>query len=74
MLTINELRLSIYKENGSAGRDLNLFDIYSFVCFFFVLAGLIEYSIAQSIDIKYRLRDFYKAQQVQKQSSLYLWE
>lgn len=64
VLTINELRLNIYKDDASAGRYLNLYDIYSFVCFFFVFAGLIEYSMAQSIDIKYRLRDFYKAQQV----------
>eukprot|EP00111_Clytia_hemisphaerica_P015923 TCONS_00047071-protein len=63
VLTINELRLNIYKDDASAGRYLNLYDTYSFVCFLFVFAALIEYSIAQSIDIKYRLRDFYKAQQ-----------
>jgi len=64
VLTINELRMSIYREVSPAGRYLNLYDVYSFVCFLFVFTALVEYSVAQSIDIKYRLKDFYKAQQV----------
>lgn len=64
VLTIVELRLKIYKGDAPAGQTVNFFDYYSLICFFFVFTALIEYSFAQSMDIKYRLQDWYLATQV----------
>ena len=64
VLTIVELRQKIYKGDAPAGQALNLYDSYSLACFIFVFSALVEYSIAQSMDTKYRLNDWFRATQV----------
>ncbi|XP_057314328.1 gamma-aminobutyric acid receptor subunit pi-like [Hydractinia symbiolongicarpus] len=63
VLTFVQVRISIFKRDVPAGKEINFFDIYSQVCFIFVLMVLIEYSVAQSIDLKYRLMDWYRVRQ-----------
>lgn len=64
VLTFVQVRISIFKRDVPAGKEINLFVIYSQVCFIFVLMVLIEYSVAQSIDLKYRLMDWYRVRHV----------
>jgi len=60
VLTFVQVRMHIFKTIGSIGKNINVYDIYALICFVFVFMAFLEYAWAQSMDMKYRLQDWYR--------------
>lgn len=52
VLTFVKVRMHIFTTDIPNGTDLNIYDIYSLICFLFVFMAFLEYAWAQSIDLQ----------------------
>lgn len=52
VLTFVKVRMHIFTTDIPNGTYLNIYDIYSLICFLFVFMAFLEYAWAQSIDLQ----------------------